>query len=596
MKSKKLRKKKTQNLEVNNPQNIQEGDTLIGNRGELYTVGTINIKEDEISLIREGDDADDEYGSYSMTDLNKDYTKLTKTLDEHKNDVCDVIKNGLGFDVEVSKSTDLISADKSKDMEGVRADLEAKQNQVTLMKLMLERTENEMRQVLWKLDEQMKNVKKVISVIQLYLGIDEDIVQLTEGTPAHIETPLTFRQLVLHMDEEVAATHEDGIDFHDMDKFDKWIRKNFKKVMPEEKGVVVCRPRRFKKDYGTDPLTNARMNDGNFTTYVLIRNGNNLYRICNSQTIYPYLFPDENEMLKLHDKMDNDHGFDSEKAEDEILKYKRNVLMLQGLLDRTEILNPKPVGVNLLNPSTYGDMVNFIYDGTGIISDGKLPYTDWLKNINAKLGRGDRIYFLGFDHDDDRDDRMPESGFYHNDNGIPYDLQPPTRTVYNILREEDSDRRYRDEEKRLVFNAMPDSGVYKKGEWRSQPRQKKMTYYVYRDDDIILNYEKIKVEDIDYYMADRVNRRHYMKMMPILKGIKKQLLEEKRWEKNFKELLSTQIEHNLTKKRLDVIMDTAIEWWKQKVIIKRPLKSEDAKALRMIKGRVSKIIKELTTI
>ena len=81
-----------------------------------------------------------------------------------------------------------------------------------------------------------------------------------EGEKAPHDTPITFRQLVLHMDEEVACTEGNGIDFQKIELFDEWCRKNFDKLLPEKKGVVVARPRRTEVKYCDNPLVNNIIN------------------------------------------------------------------------------------------------------------------------------------------------------------------------------------------------------------------------------------------------------------------------------------------------------------------------------------------------
>lgn len=92
----------------------------------------------------------------------------------------------------------------------------------------------------------------------------------------------------------------------------------------------------------------------------------------------------------------------------------------------------------------------------------------------------------------------------------------------------------------------------------------------------------MKIEDIEYYIKDRLNRKHYASMMPVLKGIRKMILEERVQEEGFIELIGSQVDNST-----DEILE-AIEWWKRKVIEKRPLVREDAKAVRMIKQYLKK--------
>lgn len=146
---------------------------------------------------------------------------------------------------------------------------------------------NEMQQMIWGLDKQMKELKRqitkirrVITAIELYLGIDEEITQIQEGEPAPEDYPIYFRQMLLYMDEEVAIIDNQGIDINDVDKFDEWLLRpgNLDACLPEKKGMVVFRYRRFNKEYG-DKYVNAAMQYWNSRTFILLRNGDNVFLI-----------------------------------------------------------------------------------------------------------------------------------------------------------------------------------------------------------------------------------------------------------------------------------------------------------------------------
>lgn len=101
-------------------------------------------------------------------------------------------------------------------------------------------------------------LEEVVYTVQLYLGRDEEVVCLREGEPAPAETPICIRQNVLFMDEEIALTRPDGIDFEDIAEFDAWLLadpKHLSQVLPEPKGVVVLGVRRHGKAH---QLSSAR--------------------------------------------------------------------------------------------------------------------------------------------------------------------------------------------------------------------------------------------------------------------------------------------------------------------------------------------------
>ena len=209
-----------------------------------------------------------------------------------------------------------------------------------------------------------------------------------------------------------------------------------------------------------------------------------------------------------------------------------------------------------------------------------------MERTNKKIKRGTRIYFTGFKWDEEGRDRMAEIGYQsYSDNR--YWAKPPSG-LYNIERVEEVETRYGGgKEKRLVFLHKPANTVWT-ADFDSHDRKRSNTYYLYYDDRCMINYDEANWEQILYYTEDRVERRNYLTMLPVLKGIAVQLKEEWRWERSFRCLLKSQFDCDLT----DEVINKAITWWKNKVIYKRPLKSEDAKALRMITGRVRRILKE----
>jgi hypothetical protein len=581
--------KKSKTKAIINPQGLVEGDKVIGSRGEIYTVGKVTKKKFE-RIDEDGDSR-----GFTEFSENQDgrrgspnYMKIDSN-ESLEDQLCKIIKSDLTElkEEKVSDSTALTVAN-NDEIYNQKAMLERKRNEIEILNRFMEAKQNALSNLVSNLNEQVEQVKKIIGIIELYMGIHEEIVQIVEGPKADIETPISFRQLVLHMDEEVMCTKDDGVDFENLDKFDKWMFKNYKMLLPEEKCIVIARPRRYEKHYNDHALINSQMNRENFSTYIIIRNGANIYRLSTHQNIYPYLFPAEDEMEKLHKTVEEEGRYsDGEKAEAEILKYKRNVLMLQGIIDRTDIFKPIPPKLNLLKPETYDNHLNFIYDGTNVIGEGKLPYRKWLKELNKDLKTGDRFFFTGFGRNDGKDYRMVSIGWeswHGDDNGVPYD-QRPDHQVYNIDRTESFETRGNSEKLRLVFKFLPTDTVYGDRYSSSKPRTRSNTYYVYHDDDCIINYERVTVEDIDYYINDRINKQHYLKMLPILKGIKKQLLAEQKMEDAFTKLLISQLDFKPSSDQITEV----ITWWKNKVKIKRPLIREDAKALRMITGRLKKL-------
>lgn len=517
--------------------------------------------------------------------------------------------------------------------------------------------------------KKIKRIEKIIFTIELYLGINEDIVQIQEGNKADVNEKIHFRQSVLFMDEEVGDPEDDGIDFNKIQDFDDWLcrKENYKKVIPEAKGVVVIRVRRDDKHYVDNPFINAMMNKENHKTYILIRNGDCLFRIWADIIIFPRLFPMRNELQDLKDRWDaiqskynpegssdvtikNREGNEEhingeeaiEKMEDEIFRYKRQFIILQGLLDRTDVFNPVPHPIKLLESATLeNDIVRFIYDGEVALPDSRIEFWDWHTKLNEDIDVGSRIFVIGGGVDEGRmDSRFTRDSKYSYHNiKMPTDVY----TVYGFITEksraikvlnpeydiakadknhffmrdrkiEDGDDYWdkkdkhqckyidkKDENNITVYEDYNQHNLcikFKSNDevrnWWDRyddghERKNRLRYQIFKEDKDVLNYDALSLEDVEFYLNSRVNRRHYLKMMPLLWQIKQARIEELKWEKAFVQMMQDELARELKVNSIvsDKILEQ-IEWYKLKNKWKRPVRKDDAKALRMIKNRIYK--------
>ncbi|WP_028298878.1 hypothetical protein [Olivibacter sitiensis] len=175
-------------------------------------------------------------------------------------------------------------------------------------KELLERRMDKMRGMLAAFTGQISKLNRLIYTIELYLGIKEELHQLQKGSWADVHDPICFRQRRLYMDVEVGNPLDDGqgIDFQSIEVFDEWLLRknsywgkyNYELMLPETKGVVVFKVRRENKNYDPNPFINHMMNAPNHMTYLLIRNGENIFRIYGDINIGQKLFPDQDEFTK----------------------------------------------------------------------------------------------------------------------------------------------------------------------------------------------------------------------------------------------------------------------------------------------------------
>ncbi len=532
--------------------------------------------------------------------------------------------------------------------------------------------------------KQMRKIHRLIVTLEIYLGEGEAVVQISEGEKAPEEDPICLRQLMLYMDEEFGDPADGGLDFESIEDFDEWLvdSGNFKKVVPESKCVVVMQPRRKDKRYEVkdrfDAIATRAKNDANKLLYILIRNGDNLYRIFSDNVdLGNRLFPLRDEFQAMVDQLlkaqveRHENEQDSYKwrnadntvdeMDNKIFHYKRNFILLQGLVLRTEVFAPVPTDLNLLEVDTHKGRVKFIYDEENILQDGEMRYTEWHSYINSHIQKGSRISVSINGYPSNFKSRY--GGYYSdyvlNNFGVPpqgvYEVYSRkvggtswkteyipeeewkanelahmkfkekhkkvtdygdgrTHTQYNLPKDYNRGykfahyRNYKD--KTVCVYVLDEKGdkisVDKRRDelyikftyetWKGKKRGK--SFIIKPTDGFVLNYDALEHKTITYYLNSRLDRVNYVDMIPVLRGLRKNLKDENVWEENFVVMTKHQIltEHpTLEKLDIDQIIWDAVDWWKHKLprIYKRAISKDDAKALEKISQRVKKMCNQL---
>jgi hypothetical protein len=616
------------------------------------------------------------YGSDSFEDFTEKvktgtYLKLDRPFEQIMEEANKVIKGEISTDVyyhnefadAVNNESALIHRSSKSSLEVIQREMEAKKRSAEMIAravgMEMEKRKAELEEVKKKLygavalfQKQVKRIMRVITTIELYLGIDEEIFQIQDGEKAPSNTPISFRQKVLFIDEEVGAHEDGGLDFRDIAKFDEWLitGKNIDIVLPEKKGMVVFRPRRNDKEYG-DKWLNIYFNIENHkNTYILIRNGDCLYRIYTEKLIISdRLFPKRKELQEMVKKMqetdwESERERTKEEMEDTIFKYRNRAVLMQGLVDRTEMFHPLPVErLNIFKLEEAGDYVRFIYDDDeNLLPTGRLAFWDWHKGINDKIQHGSRVVITKNKDISSKAIRNDRLYYYCNEFNTPpapyglYEVEAYRQAETDWLKKEAMEQKkseglfielLKTEDKHFEWYEWPEgqeetlslnqkySNKYKKyatgyrckyiethltvlynpgdtvygswGDYDPHERKKRIRWRIFRDDGFVINYDQISLSDITFYLHSRVDRHNYLDMMPILKDLKKQRLQELKDEEAFADLL---LRRNVSKfedqDELYARIRECINWWKYKNQWKRPIAKKDDLALRMIEKRL----------
>ena len=497
--------------------------------------------------------------------------------DESSKEILPVVSDAKSLS---SISSKIVLREKHDELARKKADLEAKVS--------------EMNAAMSLLQDELKQKQKIVYIIETYLGMNEEIVQIADGDPAPEGSKLSLFQQKLFMDEEVGIWDDkdgQGLDFKDIEQFDEWILKNYEKFAYDPLSVVVWQVRRREKKYN-DLWSNVQFNHWNKTTYFLIRNGSCLYRIWSNVHVDDRLFPTKNEYINI---INEERRWGSDNIKEKLQKkhegYMYGLIAIQGIIERTEVLGTwlRKNGVNLLSPrSDMDDYIKFIRDAEVDfwISDGRPRWSKFLKNNRNSIKLGSRVC-------------MSTSKFYFSlsfsskDNDYwrcqPYkpDYAPSRDHCYSVEAFEGKPEKiYFPHGTSIMIRYQPGDCVgYDPYTYEPISRKRRVPWFFYRDE--VINFDEISLEEADYYMKSRIDRENYLSMLPTLHWIRDIKLKEKELEEEFAKMIAGKLNLDLNEENKKRIEDT-IQWWKLKNKWKRAVTLKESTATRMIISRLKK--------
>lgn len=488
------------------------------------------------------------------------------------------------------------AAQADADLARQRADLEARHRRA---KADLEARMKPLRQELAQLQE-------IAWTVDLYLGRDESLRLLRDGTPAASDTPITIRQKVLVMAEEslvLLGRKATGMDADDIEHFVTWLLEDnahLDRILPDTKGVVVLVPTRVKTDSG-NVFENVHRDAANSRAWWLIRNGQRLYllttdpdlrvtdRVLPHRSEFTDIFnqrlfgtvgstrrvePGSSEWLKLEQAADARRRH-----------YMRLMLVLQGIIDRTPVWAPLPGrGINLLDVRTQDDgRVVLIQDGdtSTQLGDGRESFADWQRRLNQQLRPGLRI--VGNWSNQGFAD-LYRRGDAHYRGGHPrlyprtVDCRPDPDQPHLLEGRRDGGFFIRFERTDQVWRRnvpVPDEPGYVYREKLVTPT-KRASCVVKPTDMWVLPFDLVTQADLRYYLDSRDDRSsHFLTMVPALRAALAAKEAEAAQEAPFRALLGGMlVTAGAEDDRVEGILDDLVTWWKAAHTWARPLNGE----------------------
>ena len=457
---------------------------------------------------------------------------------------------------------------------------------------------HDMNGYLAKVNEKVANLVKIITVLNLYTGATVDIHNIAEGDPAPKDEPLSMRQRILFMDEELCIHIDHEADYKDVNLFFEWLKDPVNRdiVVPEKRCVVCLKPKRFPMNYRSgDAYYDAQRNIWNRHTYVVIRNGDNLWWFESEDLeVYEWAFPhDDFEESFAKRLQEETHSA----LKDNILNQRKNVtyrvtkymMFLQGLIDqRQDLIGPTTKRLNLVKLQG----IRLIRDDENLIGTGRKPWDKFRDEKNAIIRRGTRILYVAGPCWSDSYKRRPTpcSGqfvrYYSNEWSMP---SFPGTGLYSadeieVVHHYDHGQPVMEKHPRLVFKYLPGDEVFDRTEYEYRQRKKRVSWEF--DPRYVLNYDAVSIEELQGYLEDRTLRTEFASMIPILVEMRRHKVDEQKDEEAFKTLLSDTILRQSGKAVPEKTIEEAVAWWKGKVIFTRALRSDDRKAWKMIMKRI----------
>lgn len=392
-----------------------------------------------------------------------------------------------------------------------------------------------------RMETAIKKVDQRLFALELYAGIFDDVLQIKEGAPAEQETPVSVRQMLRYMDEECLIDYDGGgMDYRKLSDFDDWVAKpeNYLRLCPEPRCIVALKVRRHMKDYGRpESLVHAiRMleeHKANMKTYLLMRNGEQLFRLATEIEFDPRLLPLRAEFHKPFTRRSwhgaetedivtpRDLDYDRHRDErlEEIFKYNRVMFLLQGILDRSKVFSPHPP-INLADEDHIERYFKAIFDEElGLPSASPPVWEDYRAKVNASIKLGSHVYGGRYLKGEEPVKRYRRDTRYAGDNrGYNVNCKPACAEVTSIRRDKVTKkvigvRVSWDWGKRWGYEHSDGSGGYygKYGEW---PVNKKC--HAWLDIDTVFHVEGYKPGDFKMFLCDAYLKGEYLKWAPPL--------------------------------------------------------------------------------
>lgn len=425
----------------------------------------------------------------------------------------------------------------------------------TTLKALTQEATSAIAYLMTPLEDQIGKLNEVVQMLNLYTGSEEEIVLICQGQPAPDSVPLSIRQGVLSMAEESAVMLDDnGMDSRNIEAFDEWLRDKPERInhfLPEHKGVVGFVARWNPKVY-ENVWETAAVADKNTMLHLLIRNGENIYRVGVPLRAGRNIIPVHAEYMRLFTVSEYDFELGQhvtrqlepgsreyleaeKKASAQERYYYRIALILQGLIDRTAVFQPLPLNaqgvrhISLMHEDDYQRGRCVVIEDEGMaLADYRETFAAWRLRVNSGMDLGQRLIgnfsevegpFANARSDygyDGRSDRFHPRGASRPHADQPLTIEARRQGYYVCYYERNHAwDEWREFRQRASVKVKPeDAGI------------------------LLIDHPDVTPEIMRDFLARRGERHAYLEMVPLLKNAIRLLEQERQAEAPFMRLLA----------------------------------------------------------
>ncbi|MDD5211431.1 MAG: hypothetical protein PHV62_03385, partial [Sulfuricurvum sp.] len=148
-------------------------------------------------------------------------------------------------------------------------------------------------------ENEQRKIQEKINVLQTYSGIGKDLIKVCSGKNSKAEK-ITIFQSFRYMREDIELLSDfEEFDFRTLEAFDEFLANNYKELIPTDLSIQAFKISKFPILYKSQNMFGQNItekDDRNDLIFIIIRNGDNVYRMFNKYRFNGKLFHSENEL------------------------------------------------------------------------------------------------------------------------------------------------------------------------------------------------------------------------------------------------------------------------------------------------------------